>query len=54
MQKILMMPFQYRKTKKDLYEIGVHIADVSHFVEEETELDKEATNVQHLFICLTG
>jgi len=31
-----------RKTKKDLYEIGVHIADVSHFVEEETELDKEA------------
>ena len=24
------------------YEIGVHIADVSHFVEEGTELDKEA------------
>ena len=31
-----------RKTKKDLYEIGVHIADVSHFVEPETALDDEA------------
>ncbi|CAN5762704.1 ribonuclease R [soil metagenome] len=28
--------------KDDLYEIGVHIADVSHFVEEETILDREA------------
>jgi len=28
--------------KKGLYEIGVHIADVSHFVKEGTELDKEA------------
>lgn len=27
---------------KDLYEIGVHIADVSHFVEEGTLLDTEA------------
>lgn len=27
---------------KDLYEIGVHIADVSHFVEEGTTLDTEA------------
>jgi DIS3-like exonuclease 2 len=25
------------------YEIGVHIADVSHFVEANTEIDKEAT-----------
>src|SRR3989344_2481558 len=24
------------------YEIGIHIADVSHFVEEKTELDREA------------
>ena len=31
-----------KKLKDDLYEIGVHIADVSHFVEEESELDKEA------------
>jgi len=31
-----------RKTKKDIYEIGVHIADVSHFVEMDTALDTEA------------
>jgi ribonuclease R len=32
----------FRKIKNDLYEIGVHIADVSHFVHPETELDAEA------------
>ncbi|HTJ12547.1 MAG TPA: ribonuclease R [Dinghuibacter sp.] len=32
----------FRKVKKDLFEIGVHIADVSHFVEPDTELDKAA------------
>lgn len=31
-----------KKLKKDMYEIGVHIADVSHFVEPETALDNEA------------
>ena len=31
-----------KKIKKDLYEIGVHIADVSHFVEQGTALDEEA------------
>ncbi len=31
-----------KRLKKDLYEIGVHIADVSHFVKQETELDNEA------------
>jgi ribonuclease R len=31
-----------KKIKKDFYEIGVHIADVSHFVESETTLDNEA------------
>ncbi len=31
-----------KKIKKDLYEIGVHIADVSHFVETGTLLDEEA------------
>jgi ribonuclease R len=31
-----------KKLKADIYEIGVHIADVSHYVETDTELDKEA------------
>lgn len=31
-----------KKIRKDYYEIGVHIADVSHFVEPETVLDDEA------------
>jgi ribonuclease R len=31
-----------KKLKDDLYEIGVHIADVSHFVEPDTALDAEA------------
>ncbi|MFY8003397.1 MAG: ribonuclease R family protein, partial [Chitinophagaceae bacterium] len=31
-----------RKLAKGGYEIGVHIADVSHFVEPDTALDKEA------------
>lgn len=32
----------YRKLENGLHEIGVHIADVSHFVEEDTPLDEEA------------
>jgi ribonuclease R len=31
-----------RLLKNDNYEIGVHIADVSHFVEPDSDLDKEA------------
>ncbi len=31
-----------RALEKDLYEIGVHIADVSHYLEPETALDEEA------------
>jgi len=31
-----------KKIKDDLYEIGVHIADVSHYVEPENPLDKAA------------
>jgi ribonuclease R len=31
-----------RKLKDDYYEVGVHIADVSHYVLPDTELDKEA------------
>ena len=30
------------KVGNDIYEIGVHIADVSYFVQQGTELDKEA------------
>jgi ribonuclease R len=32
----------FRKLKTGDYEIGVHIADVSHYVEPDTALDKEA------------
>ncbi|HYC27362.1 MAG TPA: VacB/RNase II family 3'-5' exoribonuclease, partial [Chitinophagaceae bacterium] len=32
----------FRELKNGLFEIGVHIADVSHYVEPETALDKQA------------
>ena len=32
----------FRKLKNGYYEIGIHIADVSHYVEPENALDKEA------------
>jgi ribonuclease R len=32
----------FRELKNGLFEIGVHIADVSHYVEPDTALDKEA------------
>lgn len=32
----------FRSVKKGLYEIGVHIADVSYYVEPDSELDKSA------------
>ncbi len=32
----------FKKLPNDNYEIGVHIADVSHYVTERSELDKEA------------
>ncbi len=32
----------FKKLPNDIYEIGVHIADVSHYVREGTALDKEA------------
>ncbi len=32
----------FRKLKSEMYEIGVHIADVSHYVKPGTDLDEEA------------
>ncbi len=32
----------FRKLKNGHYEIGIHIADVSHYVEQDNDLDKEA------------
>lgn len=32
----------FRTIKKDLYEIGVHIADVSHYLQTDSALDEEA------------
>ena len=32
----------YKKLKNDLIEVGIHIADVSHYLKENSELDKEA------------
>jgi len=32
----------FKEIKKGLYEIGIHIADVSYYVKPETKLDKEA------------
>ena len=32
----------FKKTKNNLIEVGIHIADVSHFLRENSELEKEA------------
>jgi ribonuclease R len=32
----------FRELKEDIFEVGIHIADVSHFVQEDSLLDKEA------------
>ncbi|WP_224488142.1 ribonuclease R [Robertkochia flava] len=34
----------FRKLENDLYEVGIHIADVSHYVQPGTILDEEAYN----------
>ena len=34
----------FTKLENGNYEIGIHIADVSHYVQPKTELDKEAYN----------
>jgi ribonuclease R len=42
MQRILMMPYHLKKLDNGNYEIGIHIADVSYYLEEGTILDDEA------------
>ena len=42
LRKILMM--RYAEKESDGYRLMVAIADVSHYVQEGTELDKEAFN----------
>ena len=32
----------FRKVKEDLFEIGIHFADVSHYVQQGSDMDKEA------------
>ncbi len=42
MQKILMMLYRLSKLGDNRWEIGIHIADVSHYVEEGSLLNDEA------------
>jgi ribonuclease R len=44
MPKILMMPLVLRNWRTGNYEIGIHIADVAHYVKPGTILDDEAFN----------
>ena len=37
-----MMPYLLKYLENGLYEIGIHIADVSHYLQEGTILDDEA------------
>ena len=37
-----MMPYRFKVLENGLYEVGIHIADVSHYVKEGTVLDDEA------------
>jgi exoribonuclease R len=41
MQRILM-PYHLKKLENGNYEIGIHIADVSYYLEQGTILDDEA------------
>ncbi len=42
MQKILMMHYQLKSLENGNYSVGIHIADVSHYVKQNSNLDKEA------------
>ena len=50
MPRILMMPFPCVRWKGGLWEVGVHIADVSHYVKTKTILDNEAYDTGNLGI----
>jgi exoribonuclease R len=51
MPKILTMRFHIEPSKTVTTEVGVHIADVSHYMHQETLLEKEAyVSVQRRFI----
>ena len=45
-----MMLYQLEKISNNLWEIGVHIADVSHYVKENSLLDYEAQDMEPRFI----
>jgi ribonuclease R len=49
MLKILMM-LHLKKLENGNYEIGIHIADVSYYLEEGTILDDEAINVTSVYL----
>ena len=43
-----------RKIKDGVWEVGVHIADVTHYVKPDSILEKEAINVEHQSTLSTG
>jgi ribonuclease R len=50
MQRILMMPYHLKKLDNGNYEIGIHIADVSYYLEEGTILMMKRINVLPLYL----
>jgi hypothetical protein len=50
MLKILMMLYHLKKLENGNYEIGIHIADVSYYLEEEVFLMTKRIKELHLYI----